>query len=215
MVSDERDSSSVDSDLSEHSSEAVPSETHQSIGAYLTRQRRLRGISREELCQLTRIPARSLARLEEGAFDEVDDGFVRGFVRTVADALGLDPDDTVSRMCDEPTAADSVSSVSISTFGHLGAIFAGLLLVLVSAGLVSVAAQYLPGQPDSAVTIVRRDPVRVLAESDGASGFSGVRAIVHAEAPSDLPSTVSGVARSVPGTPLTARVGTATAAVER
>jgi hypothetical protein len=67
-------------------------------------QRELRGITRKELCQQTQIPLRSLERLETGAFDGLDDGFVRGFVRTVADALGLDLDDTLARMSPEPTS---------------------------------------------------------------------------------------------------------------
>lgn len=71
------------------------------IGAYLARQRRLRGISLGELARLTCIPLRSLERLESGAFDETPDGFARGFVRTVASALGLDPDETVARMLPE------------------------------------------------------------------------------------------------------------------
>lgn len=75
-----------------------------SIGAYLKRQRLLRGITVEDLSATTRIPLRSLERLEAGYFDGVSDGFVRGFVRTVALALGLDADQTVARMLDEPVA---------------------------------------------------------------------------------------------------------------
>lgn len=76
-----------------------------SIGEYLKRQRLLRGITVEELAATTRIPLRSLERLEAGYFDGVSDGFVRGFVRTVALALGLDADSTVARMLDEPAAS--------------------------------------------------------------------------------------------------------------
>jgi len=75
-----------------------------SIGDYLKRQRLLRGVSIEDLAATTRIPLRSLERLEAGYFDGVTDGFVRGFVRTVALALGLDADQTVARMLDEPVA---------------------------------------------------------------------------------------------------------------
>ena len=76
----------------------------QPIGEYLRRQRVLRGMSAEELAQLTRIPMRSLERLESGQFDGETDGFVRGFVRTVSEALGLDADDAISRMLPEPTS---------------------------------------------------------------------------------------------------------------
>jgi transcriptional regulator with XRE-family HTH domain len=76
------------------------------IGAYLARQRVLRGITLEQLAQSTRIPLRSLARLEAGAFDVEPDGFARGFVRTVAIALGLAPDETVARMLPEANLDD-------------------------------------------------------------------------------------------------------------
>jgi transcriptional regulator with XRE-family HTH domain len=71
------------------------------IGAYLARQRTLRGITLEQLAASTRIPLRSLRRLESGVFDREPDGFARGFVRTVAVALGLPPDETVARMLPE------------------------------------------------------------------------------------------------------------------
>lgn len=76
-----------------------------SIGEYLKRQRLLRGVTIEDLAATTRIPLRSLERLEAGYFDGVTDGFVRGFVRTVALALGLDADQTVARMLDEPASS--------------------------------------------------------------------------------------------------------------
>ncbi len=72
-----------------------------SIGAYLSRQRTLRGISLDELEAATRIPRRSLERLESGAYDRDRDAFARSFVRTVASALGLDPEDAVSRLLAE------------------------------------------------------------------------------------------------------------------
>ena len=81
--------------------EASAGHAPEPIGAYLSRQRRLRGISLAELAQLTCIPLRSLERLESGAFDGAPDGFARGFVRTVALALGLDADDAVGRMLPE------------------------------------------------------------------------------------------------------------------
>jgi hypothetical protein len=59
-----------------------------SIGAYLREQRRLRGLSLEEVEAVTRIPRRALARLEAGAFDRQQDVYLRGFVRTVAVAIG-------------------------------------------------------------------------------------------------------------------------------
>ncbi len=78
-----------------------------SAGRYLAGQRLLRGISLDDLAVLTKIPRRSLERLEAGAFDHVADGFSRGFVRAVADALGLDPDEAVLRLLAEPPDEDA------------------------------------------------------------------------------------------------------------
>ena len=89
----------ADSSLSEAAAETF---ANAPIGAYLRRQRRLRAVSLEELADLTRIPLRSLERLEAGGFDGETDGFARGFVRTVAEALGLDVEDAISRMLHEP-----------------------------------------------------------------------------------------------------------------
>ena len=93
---------------------ALSADPERSIGAYLTRQRELRGISLDELATLTRIPRRSLERLESGVFDRAPDGFVRGFVRTVADALGLDPENAVMRLLREPADEEERAASSSS-----------------------------------------------------------------------------------------------------
>ena len=86
--------------------EAEQAAERRSIGRYLAAQRKLRGISLDELAERTRIPRRNLERLESGVFDKQPDGFVRGFVRTVAEALGLDPREAVLRLVGEPAVAD-------------------------------------------------------------------------------------------------------------
>jgi cytoskeletal protein RodZ len=77
-----------------------------SIGEYMAQQRKLRGISLQELCERTKIPRRNIERLEAGALDDQPDGFSRGFVRTLAEALGLDADEAVMRLMREPEADD-------------------------------------------------------------------------------------------------------------
>ncbi len=141
------------------------------IGEYLRRQRTLRGISVEELSSLTRIPLRSLERLERGEFDGETDGFVRGFVRTVALALGLDAEDTISRMLKEPAVgAWERHQPGRRTKQWFAAIS---LLVMAALGLLLLQAGWrvLVGSgsddPDRQV-IVWRDPVRSLAEATGA-----------------------------------------------
>ncbi len=135
-----------------------------SVGEYLAQQRRLRNISMDELCEITKIPRRNLDRLEAGAFDEKPDGFARGFVRTVAEALGLDPDEAVMRLMQEPEAdADPTGN-----FGAGRALrVAGLVLVAgVAALLWKLGGDWLSAGPETDVQPVltyRRDAVAELA----------------------------------------------------
>ena len=138
-----------------------------SIGQYLARQRSLRGISIDELAGRTRIPRRSLERLEAGAFDLTPDGFTRGFVRTVAEALGLDPDETVMRMLHEPGGEMGAGSARAARLPVM--VLAGLLLaaLLAAAGWglwwLGGALGSARGAPDADELVYRRDAVRALA----------------------------------------------------
>ena len=140
-----------------------------SIGGYLAAQRRLRGLSLEELEAATRIPLRSLARLEAGAFDRQHDAFVRGFVRTVAVAIGLDPVDTMVRMLAGEAALrgrTGASPLRTAAFGVavlvLAALVAGAVLGIAGRLDVSRVAALLVRPAEA--PIVRRDSVVELAE---------------------------------------------------
>jgi len=141
-----------------------------SIGAYIARQRRLRGISLEELEVLTRIPRRSLERLEAGAFDAAPDGFVRGFVRTVSIAIGLDPDDTVTRMLTEPDPSKKKSR--IPNLSAAAALLLVVCLFALGAGILWTLVGARVGRLEEVAVVsetrrVRRDAVRELAVSRG------------------------------------------------
>lgn len=138
------------------------------IGAYLARQRRLRGIDLDELAALTRIPRRSLERLEAGAFDGPPDGFARGFVRTVALALGLDPEDAVSRMLREPELPYGRRLPNPRRVAAAGGVL--LLLLGLVAGLVRLGGgeTAAPAPERGPELPERRDHVRALAEEVGA-----------------------------------------------
>jgi hypothetical protein len=145
---------------------AADAEERFALGSWLARQRELRGISREELSALTRLPLRSLERLEAGAYDGQQDGFVRGFVRTVALAIGLDPADAVARLLAEPAMRPGRSGPDVRRLALLGLAVALAAALLVGAfGLLrsllgrGVGAEVAP--------IVRHDPVRALAIEHG------------------------------------------------
>jgi len=136
------------------------------IGAYLARQRELRGLSLGDLEERTRIPRRSLERLEAGAFDGVSDGFARSFVRAVAKALGLDPEDTTMLMLSEPKPGieQKVRYASIARRTSLG-----ILALILIGTLCRVVSQryeaYSSGEDDP--PMVRVDAVRAFAEAQG------------------------------------------------
>ena len=157
-------------------------EPAQSIGAYLAAQRRLRGIGIDELAVQTRIPLRSLERLESGQFDADVDGFVRGFVRTVAEALGLDPDETVTRALPEPGASTRRSGPQLS-LRRVVWVIGSALAVGLAAGLVKTVSisEAMSPEPRQAMVEIRRDPVRALAEAQGVAGFAPVSPIVALE----------------------------------
>jgi hypothetical protein len=143
----------------------------QPIGEYLRRQRVLRGMSAVELSELTRIPLRSLERLEGGQFDGETDGFVRGFVRTVAVALGLDADDTVARMLREPPVGSWVRHAPGRSAKQLFAVVLFILILgCVFLGLSAVWNALLgdASRPASREVVIWRDPVRALAAAIGA-----------------------------------------------
>jgi hypothetical protein len=167
----EQETSSLGDGLKPSGSEFSETFESRPIGEYLRRQRELRGMSTEELASLTRIPLRSLERLEGGQFDGETDGFVRGFVRTVAKALGLDADDAVSRMLPEPTpSAWERHSTPRSIKQGMVAILL-LLLLVVAFFVVRAGWNVLLGEastPSSREVVLWHDPVRALAEATGA-----------------------------------------------
>jgi cytoskeletal protein RodZ len=156
-----------------------------SIGAYLARERRLRGISIGELAELTKIPPRSIERMEAGAFDGNPDGFVRGFVRAIAAALGLDPEEAVMRMLGEPAdVAEAAQAPALRLDRRHLAIF-GLLVAAVGLGLAIWGwASRVPTAPtadDTPKIVYRRDAVRALADEQARSPGAAQSAVGGSE----------------------------------
>lgn len=67
------------------------------IGRYLKRERELRQVSLEELAQTTRIPLKMLQHIERDDFERLPgEVFARGFLKSYARALGIEPDDVLA-----------------------------------------------------------------------------------------------------------------------
>lgn len=138
-----------------------------SIGAYLRRQRELRGISLEDVAAATHLPLRSLEQLESGSFDQDQTGFARGFVRTFAQAIGLDPEEAVTRMLVElEVPKDNSLARSRVRF----AFFFGIVFVLALLGFVlsHFSKNFSDNSDDLSVSVRRVDPVRELAKESRA-----------------------------------------------
>lgn len=68
------------------------------VGPYLRQQRESRGMSIEEVSRGTRVPMASVQRIEADRFDELPgEVFVRGFLKSYAQAVGLAADDVLAR----------------------------------------------------------------------------------------------------------------------
>ncbi|MBI2092115.1 MAG: helix-turn-helix domain-containing protein [Deltaproteobacteria bacterium] len=69
-----------------------------SVGQYLKRERELRGISLEQIANLTKIPPHHLNAIESDKFDTLPSKiFAKGFVKSYAKAIGLNQDEVVLR----------------------------------------------------------------------------------------------------------------------
>ncbi|RMH42435.1 MAG: helix-turn-helix domain-containing protein [Deltaproteobacteria bacterium] len=82
--------------------------TPEQVGQQLRDAREGKGLSVDDIARVTKVPVRSLAALERGAFDELPaDVFARGFLRAYARCVGLDGDAIVRAYADSRAAADA------------------------------------------------------------------------------------------------------------
>lgn len=71
---------------------------NESIGSFLKHQRELRHMSLAEVSRATRIPAAALESIEADRFDELPgEVFVRGFLKSYAQAVGVVPEEILAR----------------------------------------------------------------------------------------------------------------------
>lgn len=95
--------------------------TANGLGDFLRRERELRQISLDEVAERTKISRRYLEAIEDERYDRLPgETFVRGFIRSYAQSVGLDPDDTLliynhSRMGHEGVP---VRTEHLSPVGH-------------------------------------------------------------------------------------------------
>ncbi|MCT7970009.1 helix-turn-helix domain-containing protein [Laspinema sp. D1] len=79
------------SDQTELNSDRLWEEALRQLGQELEQRRQQQGLSREELYNLTHVPHYQIRALETGSIEKLpQDIYVRGFIRRLGDALGLD-----------------------------------------------------------------------------------------------------------------------------
>lgn len=90
------------------------------LGAYLKEQREALGVSLEQVQSTTKIQKRYLLAIEEGEYDKLPGAFyARAFIKTYAEALGLDVDEVFStyrRDLPEPEAQPAVELSRRATY---------------------------------------------------------------------------------------------------
>jgi hypothetical protein len=126
----------------------------------------LRHITLDELEAITRIPRRSLERLEAGAFDRYQDAFARSFVRTVATALGLDANEAVTRMLAEAVPDAGKRGGRRLRTGRVVALCATVALIAAAFALWRAGVslpRFSLGPPRERAVVYRRDAVHALA----------------------------------------------------
>ena len=73
--------------------------TKETVGEYLKRERELRQITLNEVSEGTKISVRQLKFIEENKFDCLPaEVFVRGFIRSYAEYIGLDPQEAILKL---------------------------------------------------------------------------------------------------------------------
>lgn len=108
------------------------------FGRYLSQQRELRGMSREEVSRATKISVRLLSALEEGQLERLPARvFVINHLRAYAQAIGLSAEDAVLRFEEIDQAPDTppLPAPGRSRRSRAFLALAVLLLLLAVAGL--------------------------------------------------------------------------------
>ncbi|HSP78919.1 MAG TPA: helix-turn-helix domain-containing protein [Myxococcaceae bacterium] len=105
---------------------------HLEFGKYLSQQRELRGLSRDEVSQVTKISPSLLAALEEGQVERLPARvFVVNYIRAYATVIGLEPDEAILRFEEVDRAAPEPSPVVLERERRRRAWWRLLILLLV------------------------------------------------------------------------------------
>ncbi|NOK18127.1 helix-turn-helix domain-containing protein [Corallococcus carmarthensis] len=87
---------------------------HVDFGKYLSQQRELRGLSREDVSRETKIPPSLVAALEAGQVERLPERvFVLNYIRAYAQVIGLSPEEAALRYEEVDRAVPAPSPVQL------------------------------------------------------------------------------------------------------
>jgi cytoskeleton protein RodZ len=126
-----------------------------SLGEFLRRERELRHVTLDDIAERTKISRRYLEAIEEDRYDRLPgEAFVRGFIRSYAQFVGLDPEDALLIYNQSRTVHDAAPTHPAATPLARQAWHERSLLWLLVAGViivggVLVSAMGLLNRPNS------------------------------------------------------------------
>ncbi len=120
---------------------------HVEFGKYLTQQRELRGLSREEVSRATKISPSLIAALEEGQLERLPSRvFVVNYIRSYANVIGLAPEEAVLRYDEVDKATPEPSPVALERERRRRAWLVLAVLLLVALGVGAYVALVMTGK---------------------------------------------------------------------
>jgi len=121
---------------------------HVEFGKYLSQQRELRGMSRDEVSRVTKISPSLIAALEEGQVERLPTRvFVVNYIRSYATVIGLAPEEAVLRYEEVSKATTELSPVALERERRRRAwVVLAVLLLLVLLGVGAYVALVVTGK---------------------------------------------------------------------
>jgi cytoskeletal protein RodZ len=172
----------------------------QRLGEMLRSAREARGLDRSRIERDTRIRERYLSALERGAYDELPgEVYARGFLRSYAKYLGLDPDAMLAlyrletRTSAAATAAPRARARSRPATGRTFVITPNVVSAAILTVLVGGLVAYLGYQ---IVTFARTPDLRVLEPAGDVREYSGGSIVIVGVTEPNARVSVSGLAEN-------------------
>ncbi|MCP3104319.1 helix-turn-helix domain-containing protein [Myxococcus sp. K15C18031901] len=108
---------------------------HVDFGKYLSQQRELRGLSRDDVARETKIPPTLIAALEAGQVERLPSRiFVVNYIKAYAQVIGLSPEEAVLRYEEVDRAVPAPSPAQLEQERRKRA-YVGLTLLLAAVAL--------------------------------------------------------------------------------